>query len=263
MEVIILKDYEQMSQKVAARFKKMILHKPEAVLGLATGGTPRRFYEMLCDFHVKENLDFAKVKVFNLDEYLGLSAEHPASYAYYMQENLFSQVNLHKDQCFIPNGMTNDVAKECQDYEALIKEHGPVDLQVLGIGRDGHIGFNEPVSSLSSRTRIKTLTEQTRQDNAKYFSSSEQIPLHVITMGIATILQAQEIILMASGQEKAQAIAKAVEGPLTAMVPASVLQTHQRAKVIIDESAASQLTNKDYYQWVYENKPNWQKKEFL
>ncbi|MCJ8275929.1 MAG: glucosamine-6-phosphate deaminase [Bdellovibrionales bacterium] len=259
MEVIILKDTQQVSELAALHFKKTINENPQAVLGLATGSTPLGLYSELIKMHKAGDLDFSQVTSFNLDEYVGLESEHPASYFSYMKKNFFSEVNIKPENIFIPDGLTQDVPKECEKYERKIEEKDFIDLQVLGIGRDGHIGFNEPSSSLSSRTRLKTLTEQTRKDNSVHFDSLEQVPYHVLTMGVGTIMEARHIILLAFGESKAQAIAGCVEGPITAMNPASLLQLHPKATLIIDEGAATQLTRQSYYRWVYDNKPGWQK----
>jgi len=176
-----------------------------------------------------------------------------------MWENLFRYVNIAPANIHVPDGMTKDIPGFCARYEGAIRAAGNIDLQVLGIGRDGHIGFNEPTSSLASRTRIKTLTAQTRRDNAKFFDSEANVPHHVITMGIGTIMESRQIMLLAFGEQKAHAVAHAVEGPVTAMCPASVLQLHPVVKIFLDEAAASRLTKVDYYRWVYDNKPDWQK----
>ncbi|HAR35520.1 MAG TPA: glucosamine-6-phosphate deaminase, partial [Acidobacteria bacterium] len=196
---------------------------------------------------------------FNLDEYVGLSPDHPASFHRFMWDNLFSQINIKPENVHIPDGLASDIQAYCERYEKEIKEAGGIDIQVLGLGTNGHIGFNEPSSSLSSRTRIKTLTAQTRKNNANFFGGEDHVPYHAITMGIGTILEARTCLLLAFGQKKARAIALAVEGPVTAMVPASALQLHPRAIIILDREAASELKNLDYYQWVYEHKPEWQK----
>ncbi len=259
MEVIILPSPEEASKVAARLVARVVRDKPTAVLGLATGSTPLRLYRELIALHQADQLDFSKTSTFNLDEYVGLATDRPQSYAHFMQENLFNHVNIPPDQTHIPDGMAANVPGHCAEYERAIQKAGGIDLQVLGIGSDGHIGFNEPVSSLSSRTRIKTLTRRTRADNAPYFGSEDAVPHHVITMGIGTIMESRGILLMAFGEKKADAIAKTVEGPLTALVPGSALQMHVNAKVIIDEAAASKLTRTDYYKWVYDNKPDWQK----
>ncbi len=259
MEIIIQPSAEAASQIAARHIARLVREKPNAVLGLATGSTPLAMYRELVRMHREEGLDFSSVTTFNLDEYVGLPAEHPASYHAFMGEHFFSKVNVARERIHIPDGTTRHVPAFCQRYEEMILEAGGIDLQVLGIGSDGHIGFNEPSSSLASRTRIKTLTAQTRQDNARFFGKPEDVPLHVITMGVGTIMDARQILLLAFGGTKAQAIADAVEGPITAMNPASILQMHPVAKCIVDESAAERLRRLDYYRWVYDHKPDWQK----
>ena len=204
-------------------------------------------------------LDWSRVRTFNLDEYLGLAPDHPQSYHHFMWENLFRHVNVRPENVHIPDGLAQDVPGFCADYEARIRAVGGIDLQLLGIGSDGHIGFNEPSSSLASRTRIKTLTQRTQADNARFFASAEEVPSHVITMGIGTIMEARTNLLLAFGDKKAQALAEAAEGPITAMNPASVLQLHPDARVCLDEAAATQLKRAEYYRWVFANKPQWQR----
>jgi glucosamine-6-phosphate deaminase len=204
------------------------------------------------------NLDWSEVKTFNLDEYIGLPFEHPQSYHHFMWENLFRHINIREQNVHIPDGNAEDISQICQQYEQLIKAAGGIDIQLLGIGTNGHMGFNEPTSSLASRTRIKTLTQQTCHDNARFFGNENDVPRHVITMGIGTIMEAREVLMLAFGTNKAQAIVDAVEGPVSAMNPASILQMHPVTKVCLDESAASFLQKSDYYRWVYANKPTWQ-----
>lgn len=255
MEIIIQSTPEAASAVAARLVARLIQEKPGVVLGLATGSTPLRLYREL----VQMKLDWRRVTTFNLDEYVGLSPDHPASYHHFMRENLFRHVNIAKKNIHIPDGLTKDVPAYCKRYEGAIQSVGGIDLQVLGIGADGHIGFNEPTSSLASRTRIKTLTSRTRTANAQFFGDAAHVPHHVLTMGIGTIMGACQIVLLAFGKEKAQAIAEAVEGPITSMNPASVLQMHPVVRVILDEAAASQLRKAEYYRWVYDNKPDWQR----
>lgn len=235
-----------------------IIKKRNSVLGLATGKTMVAFYSQLVEFYKNEGIDFSRVKTFNLDEYVGIPAAHPASYHSYMYKHFFKHVNIKGNNIHIPDGKAPDVSKHCQKYEKSIKKSGGIDLQMLGIGTDGHIAFNEPVSSFASRTRIKTLTDQTQKDNSGDFVDNS-MPIHVITMGIGTIMESKKIILIAFGEKKAKIIGKMVEGPISAMVPASILQTHPNVKVIVDQSAASNLQRKDYYHKVFENRPAWQK----
>ncbi len=256
MEVIVTRDYDEMS-KTAARVVAQVLNlKPNAVLGLATGSTPLGLYRELIRMHREDGLDFSQVTTFNLDEYVGLPRTHPQSYYYFMQENLFKHINVPKQNIYVPSGTTSNYAAFCQWYEQRIRECGGIDLQVLGIGTDGHIAFNEPSSSLGSRTRIKTLARQTIEDNARFFGSPDEVPVYAITMGVGTILEARKIMLLASGRQKAPAVAAAIEGPVTSMITASALQLHRDAMCIIDREAASQLKMLDYYEWVQAKMPN-------
>lgn len=263
MEVIILKNPEEVAALATNYVAKLVQNKPSAILGLATGSTPIAMYKNLISLYQEKELDFSKVKTFNLDEYVGLEKNHPGSYYTYMKNNFFDHVNIPESNCNIPDGMSKDLIQESLSYEERIKGQGGIDLQVLGIGRDGHIGFNEPSSSLSSRTRLKTLTMVTRKDNAQYFNNLEEVPFHVLTMGVGTIMEAKHILLMATGESKAVAIQQCVEGPITAMCPASILQFHPKVSLLIDKAAASKLERTDYYQWVYEKKPDWQKKNLV
>lgn len=259
MEIIIQPDSRLASRLAAKIVAGLVREKPHAVLGFATGQTPIELYRYLVEMHRNERLDFSEVTAFNLDEYVGLEPDHPASYHSYMRENLFDRINIRKDRVNIPFGLADDIPTCCRSYEERIHAAGGIDLQILGIGADGHLGFNEPSSSLASRTRIKTLTDPTRKDNAAAFGGEDKVPHHVITMGLGTIMDCRTCLLLAFGRKKAQAVAQAAEGPLTAMVPASILQMHQRAIFLLDEEAASRLTRTYYYKWVYENKPDWQK----
>jgi glucosamine-6-phosphate deaminase len=217
-------------------------------------------YRELIRMHREEALDFSKVTTFNLDEYVGLPAGHPESYRTFMAEHFFNHVNVTIQRRHIPDGMARDVPAECTRYETAILAAGGIDLQLLGIGTDGHIGFNEPSSSLASRTRIKTLTERTRADNARFFGGDlARVPFHCITMGVGTIMAAREVLMLAFGGKKADAVAAAAEGPVTAMNPASALQMHPVAKCVVDEAAAEKLSRCDYYRWVYAHKPDWQR----
>lgn len=254
MEIIIQPTPEEAATIAARLIARLITEKPDAVLGLATGSTPLRLYRAL----IAMDLDWSRVTTFNLDEYIGLPGGHPQSYHSYMEENFFRHVNIPAANRHIPDGNAADVPAACAEYERRIVDAGGIDLQILGIGTDGHIGFNEPTSSLASRTRIKTLTRQTRADNARFFGSEDEVPHHVITMGIGTIMEARQNLLLAFGAEKARAIAEAVEGPVAAINPASVLQMHPTVKVFLDAHSASGLQRTDYYRWVYDNKPGWQ-----
>lgn len=255
MEIIIQPTAEA-ATKIAARLMgRLISEKPAAVLGLATGGTMENLYREL----VALKLDWSKLTTFNLDEYIGLPRTHPQSYHHFMADNLFRHTNVTAASVNIPDGLAKDIPAACEAYEREIYSAGGIDLQLLGIGTDGHIGFNEPTSSLASRTRIKTLTPQTRKDNARFFGSEAEVPHHVITMGIGTILETRHCVMLAFGKKKARAIAAAVEGPITSMNPASALQMHPKVTVFLDEAAASELKMQEYYRWVFAKKPEWQK----
>lgn len=258
MEVIIQDTAEQASVVAARIVGRLVRDKPDAVLGLATGSTPLRLYRELVRMHREDGLDFSRVTTFNLDEYVGLAPGHPASYHAFMQKNLFDHINIPPGHVHIPDGTAVDIPAFCQAYEDAITAAGGIDLQVLGVGSDGHLGFNEPTSSLASRTRIKTLTEITRRDNAGFFNSVLEVPRHCITMGMGTILDSRVCLLLAFGAAKADAVAKSVEGPITAMVPGSALQLHRHVHVLLDTESAARLERTDYYRWVYANKPDWQ-----
>ena len=260
MEIIIQPTPPEGSNITARIIAKLVRTKPDCVLGLATGSTPIPTYRELVRMYREEGLDFSKVTTFNLDEYVGLPPEHPQSYHAFMDEHFFGHVNVPRASIHIPDGMAADIPAECARYEAAIRAAGGIDLQILGIGTDGHIGFNEPTSSLASRTRIKTLTEQTRADNARFFDGDlAKVPFHCITMGVGTIMESRQVLMLAFGANKAAAIAEAVEGPITSMNPATVLQMHPVAKCIIDEPAAGALKKTAYYRWVFDHKPDWQR----
>lgn len=242
MEVIVKENYEEMSKLAAEIIAEVVRKKPNAVLGLATGSTPAGTYKELIRLYKKEGLDFSKVKTFNLDEYVGLRPDHDQSYRYFMNENLFNHINIKPKNTHVPDGMAKDIEAHCQWYEEEIKKAGGLDVQLLGIGGNGHIAFNEPGSSLGSRTRAKTLDEKTRQDNARFFKSIDEVPKYALTMGIGTIMEARCLILLANKENKADAIAKTVEGPITAMVPATIVQLHPKAIIIVDRAAAGKLT---------------------
>lgn len=250
MEVIIVDSSDQVAQVCADLVIELLQRKPAAVLGLATGVTPIATYQRLIAACAQKKASFADVTTFNLDEYLGIDAQHPYSYRRFMSEQFFSKIDIDPARTFLPDGLSRNPRAEGRRFEALISAAGGIDLQILGIGRNGHIGFNEPGSSLASRTRIKTLTPQTRNDN--FNGRLDDAPLHAITMGIGTILDARHVLLMANGEHKAQAIRDTVEGPITAMCPASALQQHPRVTVVIDPGAASLLQHQDYYRWAHQ-----------
>lgn len=259
MEVIIKPHPAAVSKEAAGLFRKQLVAKPASVLGLATGGTPLGLYRELAALAQQGLIDFSRATTFNLDEYVGLGPDHAQSYAAYMRENLFRHVNLDPARTHLPDGLARDIPAHCDEYEARIVAAGGIDLQLLGIGSDGHIGFNEPGSALGSRTRIKTLTRETIHDNARFFGSESAVPHHVITMGVGTILEARHCVVLATGAGKAAAVAAMAEGPITAEVPASALQFHRKCTLILDEPAAAQLKRSDYYRWVYDHKPDWQR----
>ena len=242
MEIVIKETYEEMSQLAARLIAEIIRRKPRAVIGLATGSTPLGTYRELIRIHKDEGLDFSQVVSFNLDEYVGLPKDNEQSYHYFMWENLFKHINIVPANVHIPDSMAADLKEACDTFEIEIDDHGGIDVQLLGIGHNGHIAFNEPGSSLGSRTRIKTLTEKTRQDNARFFNSIDEVPKYCITMGIGTILEARKLVLLANGENKAEAIQATLEGPITVSVPASAIQLHPDVTVIMDRAAASKLT---------------------
>ena len=243
MEVVIKSSAEEMSKLSAELIADVVRHKPRAILGLATGSTPLGTYKELIRLHKEEGLDFSRVSTFNLDEYVGLTHDHPQSYHYFMWENLFKHININPKNVHIPDGTSKDVPGFCRWYEEQIVKAGGLDVQLLGIGSNGHIAFNEPGSSLGSRTRVKTLDEGTRKDNARFFKNLNEVPKYAITMGIGTIMDARQLVLLANGAGKAEAIAKTVEGPITAMVPATIVQLHPKATIVIHKAAPTKLTH--------------------
>ena len=252
MEVLIFPDAQSLARKSADLVESQIQAFPDSVIGLATGSTPLGLYEELIRRHQENDLSFSEVKTFNLDEYVGIPSNHAQSYRTFMDENLFNKIDIQKSNTQVPDGMAENPLEVGPSYEKMIQLAGGIDLQVLGVGTDGHIGFNEPTSSLGSITRVKTLTKQTMEDNSRFFSPDEFQPKLAITMGIKTILDARRILLLAHGENKADAIRDMVEGPLSAFCPASALQLHQRTTILIDESAASQLSLRGYYKFVGE-----------
>lgn len=258
-EVIIVKNQDEAGKIYAQRVARLIEQKPDCVLGLATGSSPLAAYHQLAAFVKAESIDVSQVRGFALDEYAGLDPQHPQSYKSTINRTVVEPLGLDPDKIHVPNGDLSTIKDAGTMYDEAIEAAGGIDIQILGIGTDGHIGFNEPGSSLASGTRIKTLTEQTRIDNARFFDDDiNQVPIHCITQGIGTILKARHLVLLAFGSGKAEAIAETVEGGISSFCPASALQLHRRATVIVDEAAASRLRNKDYYQYSYEHKPAWQ-----
>ncbi len=253
MLVLLKRNSEEISWQAAQLVAGAVRKKPKLVLGLATGSTMVGVYKHLVQIHKEGSLDFSGVVTFNLDEYLGLPATHSQSFHHFMREHLFSHVNVNLRNIHIPDGtIPGNYDRYCASYEEDIRKAGGIDLQVLGIGRNGHIGFNEPTSSLASRTRLKVLSQETMDDNAKSFAPGEVHPRCAITMGIGTILEARKIILLATGAAKAAAVAKSIEGPIASAVSASALQLHPEVTFIVDEQAASQLTQREYYRRVLE-----------
>ena len=260
MEVVIVDTPRAAALVAADAVTSLLAERPEAVLGLATGSSPLPTYRELVARYEAGALSFAGVTAFLLDEYVGLADDHPQRYRRFIEREFTSLVDLPTGALHGPDGSSSSVAGAGPRYEALIHEAGGIDLQILGIGGDGHIGFNEPSSSLASRTRIKTLTGATRAANARFFGGDvEAVPRHVLTQGIGTILDARHLVLIATGAAKAAPIARAVEGPVTAMLPASALQWHPHVTVIVDEPAAAALTYADYYRETLANKPGWQR----
>ena len=241
MRVIIERDYDAMSKRAAEIVAEVVRERTDCVLGLATGSTPIGLYKELIRMHQEEGLDFSRVRTFNLDEYYGLAPDHPQSYRCFMHRYLFDQINIPPQNIHVPSGLAEDVQAYCARYEAMIQEAGGLDIQVLGIGGDGHIGFNEPGSALDSRTRLVALNEQTTRDNSRFFEQEEDVPRFAITMGVGTIMEARRCLLLASGSKKAKVIAQAVEGPITSQITASALRRHPDTIVIVDEEAASEI----------------------
>ncbi len=259
MEVIIQNSAEDGCLLGAKIIAKTVRQKPDAVLGLATGRTPERLYRELVRMHRDDGLDFSRVTTFNLDEYVGLAPDHAQSYRRFMNEHLFDHINIDKSRTHVPTGTAADLHAECRDYEKRIEAAGGIDLQLLGLGRNGHIGFNEPTGSLRSRTWIKILSEQTLKDNSAVFGNLASMPRHAITMGIGTIMEARQVVLLAFGPAKVRAVHDMIEGPLAAVCPGSALQQHPRATVLLDEASAGGLRFADHYRWVDEHKLSWQR----
>ncbi len=259
MEVIIREDAAQIGDVAADAFEKLLNRKPDAVLGLATGSSPLCIYDELANRYQQGRISFSRARGFTLDEYVGLPADHPERYRTVIDTTFVSRVDFGPGAVAGPDGLAADIPAACAAYEQAIRDAGGVDLQILGIGTDGHIGFNEPGSSLASRTRIKTLTRQTRVDNARFFDGDlDAVPTHCLTQGLGTIMEARHILLVATGRGKAEAVHHMVEGAVTAMWPASILQHHPHVTVLLDEPAARRLQLADYYRETYRAKPDWQ-----
>lgn len=240
MNVIVVNNFDRMSEEAAKLLVAQVRTKPGSVLGLATGSTPLGVYKLLAEYH-QAGVDFSRVITFNLDEYIGLAPDHPQSYRYYMEENLFSKINIKQENTHVPSGIAPDLEAECRRYEEAIRQAGGIDLQLLGIGSNGHIGFNEPGTPFDSTTQIVDLTESTIRDNSRFFDSPDEVPTQAVSMGIKSIMQAKSIVLIASGGSKADAVCAAVHGPVTPEVPASVLQLHPSVTIVVDQAAGGRL----------------------
>lgn len=260
MEVVICASPAEVARLAAGKVAR-VCHDvgPEVAIGVATGSSPLALYEALADMVAAGTLDLSRASAFALDEYVGLPPGHPESYATVIAKTVTVPLRMDPALVHTPDGYADDVEAAAKAYEDAIAAGGGVDVQILGIGSNGHIGFNEPSSSLASRTRIKTLTPTTREDNARFFDSIDQVPTHCLTQGLGTIMDARNVVLVAQGAGKADAVARLVEGPVTAMCPGSVLQLHRNATVLVDEAAAANLTNSEYYRFTFDNKPAWQR----
>ncbi|MDD3224550.1 MAG: glucosamine-6-phosphate deaminase [Clostridium sp.] len=241
MRIIYVDDYDDMSKRAASMLTSQVILKPDSVLGLATGSTPIGMYKKIIKLYENGAVDFSKVKSFNLDEYYGLSSENEQSYHYYMLNNLFKNINIKSENINILDGKTEDVEKECFNYEEKIKKAGGIDIQVLGIGVNGHIGFNEPDVDFKAKTHLVKLNKKTIESNSRFFSSPLEVPKFALSMGIKTIMQSKSIILLASGREKADAVEKMINGKICPEVPASILQLHNNVNIIVDKEAGEKL----------------------
>lgn len=259
MEVVILKDPAEIGRVAADAIESLLRRKPDAVLGLATGSSPLAIYDELVARCEAGRVSFKHARGFTLDEYVGLPPDHPERYRNFIDSVFVSRVDFAPGAVAGPDGLAADIPAACADYEEAIRAAGGIDLQILGIGTDGHIGFNEPGSSLASRTRIKTLTQQTRMDNARFFDGDvDKVPTHCLTQGLGTIMDARHLVLVATGSNKAEAVHHLAEGAVSAMWPATVMQHHPHATVLIDDAAARRLQLADYYRETYLSKPDWQ-----
>ena len=241
MRIYETANYEEMSRKAANILSAQVISKPDSVLGLATGSTPIGMYDQLVEWYNKGDVDFSEVKTVNLDEYKGLARDNDQSYYYFMHKHLFDRVNINPDNTNVPDGTQMDSEKECARYEKLIESMGGVDIQLLGIGRNGHIGFNEPDNCFAKTTHCVDLTESTIEANKRFFASADDVPRQAYTMGIGTIMKAKKILLIVNGEDKADALAKAVYGPVTPEVPASILQVHNDVVIVADQAALSKM----------------------
>ena len=255
-EVIIVRSSDEGGEIAANIIASCVRTRPDAVLGLATGSTPMGTYRALSS----RNVDFSRVRGFALDEYVGLPSQHRESYRAVITREVVEPLGMDPARIRVPGDDGLPIMGAGERYERDIRAAGGIDVQILGIGRTGHIGFNEPGSSFASLTRVKTLTEQTRQDNSRFFGSIDDVPRHCITQGLGTILRARHLVLLAFGDAKARAVAAAVEGPVTAVLPGSVVQLHAKVTVIVDEAAAAQLAYADYYRYAWQNRPEWEQR---
>ena len=261
MEIIILPTPDEVGRVAAAKIASVVAKKPSAVIGLATGSSPQGIYADLRRRVQAGEISFAEARGFALDEYVGIPLEHPESYAAVIARDVVAPLGFDASRVRVPDGRAADLEFAAKEYDAAIRAGGGIDVQILGIGANGHIGFNVPTSSFASRTRIKTLAPSTRDANARFFDSPEQVPTHCMTQGLGTILEARELVLVAQGPSKAAAVAAAIEGPLSSFVPGSALQLHEHATVVVDEEAAAGLQLADYYRYTFANKPAWQRFE--
>lgn len=237
MKIYKLKDYKSLSEKAAQIIASQLILKPDSVLGLATGSTPEGLYKELIKLYEENIIDFKDVTTFNLDEYYGMHRHNPQSYYYYMRKNLLDHINIEKESIHIPNGLASNVKKHCNEYEANIKAVGGIDFQILGVGRNGHIGFNEPADEFVAETHLVHLQEETIKDNSRFFENLEDVPSKAISMGIKTIMDAKKILFIANGEGKAKAVYDSIKGPITPRVPASIIQLHSDVTVVVDEEA--------------------------
>ena len=258
MEIIIVPTPAEVGRVAAAKVASVVALKPSAVIGLATGSSPQGIYIDLKRRVKAGEISFVDAHGFALDEYVGIPLDHPESYASVITRDVVIPLGFDPARVQVPDGRASDLESAARAYDAAIRAAGGIDVQILGIGTNGHIGFNEPTSSFASRTRIKTLAPLTREANARFFDSVEQVPMHCMTQGLGTILEAGQLLLVAQGSAKAKAVAAAIEGPLSSFVPGSALQLHQHATVVLDEAAAAELQLADYYRYTYANKPTWQ-----
>lgn len=241
MKLIVTKDYNELSKVAAKEMAKVIKNNNKSILGLATGGSPVGMYKELINMNKSGEIDFSDITTVNLDEYIGLSGEHPQSYRYFMNENLFNHINIDKNKTYVPNGLAKDIEKECTSYDAKIEELGGIDVQLLGVGNNGHIAFNEPNEALLAGTHLTDLKEDTIKANSRFFDSIDDVPKKAITMGLGQIMRAKKIILIASGESKAEVVKAMLSGKISTDIPATMLQMHRDVTVIVDEAAAKLL----------------------